>query len=84
MRLVYFAHVRERLGCGGEETGGLPARIETIGDLRGWLAGRGGVYAEIFGGGYELCAAADQDYARDETSVSGVEEVAFFPPVTGG
>ena len=72
MKIVYFAWVRERVGK-AEETVEPPAGIATVGDLMGWLAGRGEEYAYAFANRKVIRAA-----------IAGAREVAFFPPMTGG
>jgi len=83
MRLLYFAALREKLGVSGEEID-LPAGVDTLGALRAHLATRGGVWAEALGEGRLLRAAVNQDMGQAETPVGASDEVAFFPPVTGG
>ena len=83
MRIVYFAWVRERLGCDGE-TVEVPASVVTAGDLATWLGARGGEYAAVFGDMSRLRIAVDQAMATPDTPITGATEVAFFPPVTGG
>lgn len=83
MRLFYFAALRERLGVSGEEID-LPAGVDTLGALRAHLATRGGVWAEALGADGLLRAAVNQDMGQADTPVRAGDEVAFFPPVTGG
>jgi sulfur-carrier protein len=83
VRLVYFAWVRERVGL-GEESVDLPAGIDTVSDLVGWLRGRGEGYAHAFADTGVVRAALDHVHAKPETVLAGAREVAFFPPMTGG
>lgn len=82
IRILYFARLREQLGTGREdlaEEGPL-----TVADLVARLAARGGPWAEVFAPGPGLLSAVNQEMARPDTAVRAGDEVAFFPPVTGG
>ena len=83
MRLLYFAWVGEAIGRDGE-TVDPPAEIADVAGLIGWLAARGGGYAEAFAEPARLRAAVDQSFAPLDTSIAGAGEIALFPPVTGG
>lgn len=83
MKLLYFAALREQLGLPGEELD-LPAGVSTLGGLRAHLAARGGAWAEALGEARLLRAAVNQDMGQADTPVRAGDEVAFFPPVTGG
>ncbi|ABC23611.1 molybdopterin converting factor subunit 1 [Rhodospirillum rubrum] len=83
MKLLYFAWVRETVGL-DEETLSLPPGVTTLGDLALWQAGRGAGYAEAFSDPRRLRAAVNQDLATPETPLTASDEVAFFPPLTGG
>lgn len=83
MKLLYFAWVKTRIGLSQEEVTP-PPEVATVGDLMTWLAGRGPGYAAAFAEPERLRAAVNQDFARPEAAVAAGDEVAFFPPVTGG
>ena len=83
VRILYFAALREALGTDGEQLD-LPAELTTVAALRGWLARRGGVWAERFAAGPALRCAVDQVMAGDDAEIAAASEIAFFPPVTGG
>lgn len=83
MKLLYFAWVKTRVGLAGEEVDP-PAEVATVGDLVTWLAGRGPGYAAAFAEPERLRAAVNQDFAQMAAPISKSDEVAFFPPVTGG
>ena len=77
----FFASLRERLGTGEER---LPAEgIACVRDLREQLRQRGDEWAELLSDDCVL-TAVNQAMAREETPVNPGDEVAFFPPVTGG
>jgi molybdopterin synthase sulfur carrier subunit len=83
MRLLYFALLRERIGM-AEETVALPAGITTVDSLLGWLRGRGPAYEAALADPAMVRVAVNQDYARGNDPVQPGDEVALFPPVTGG
>ena len=82
VRLLYFAWVRDRVGR-SEEVVDLPDGVATIHTLVAWLKGRGEEYAHAFESD-AVRAAVDHVHAAPDTSLAGVREVAFFPPMTGG
>ena len=83
MTVLYFAWVRQKIGK-SEEIFDLPDGVRTIADLASHLAARGGGYADAFADLKRMRAAVNQDHVGFEAVVSEGDEVAFFPPVTGG
>lgn len=81
--LLYFARLREALGTGQEQLM-LPADINTLRALRAHLAQRGEVWAREMAEGRNLRAAVNQAVAAADAPLADGDEVAFFPPVTGG
>ncbi|MBC7801915.1 MAG: molybdopterin converting factor subunit 1 [Gemmatimonadaceae bacterium] len=81
--LLYFAWVRERMGR-AEEALSLPPGIGTVGALVGWLHGRDAGGAAAFAEAGLVRAAVNQDFAGPDTPIGDADEIAFFPPVTGG
>ena len=83
MKVLYFAWVREKLGC-SEETLTLPPEVRTARQLAAHLATRGPAYANVFGVLGRLNLAIDQEHASWDQELKEAHEVAFYPPVTGG
>jgi sulfur-carrier protein len=83
VRVRYFASVRERIGL-SEEDVAPPNEVATVGDLIAWLSGRGEGYALAFTDAAKVRAALDQTHARLDAPIGAAQEVAFFPPMTGG
>ena len=83
LKILYFASIREKLGRDGEEID-LPPGVSTVAGLRTHLRTRGGAWAEALAEGKLLRAAVNQDTAQPAAAVKAGDEVAFFPPVTGG
>jgi len=82
LTLKFFASVREQLGT-GHETIDLPSDIETVGQLREFLARRGGAWTETLGQP-ALRTAFNHTMCGADARLTDEGEVAFFPPVTGG
>ena len=80
IRVLYFASLKEALGRSGE-TVDLPAGVATVGDLRDWLVLQG---REILASAKNLRCAVNQELAGLDAPVREGDEIAFFPPVTGG
>ena len=83
VRVLYFAWLRERTGT-GEETLKLPAEVLSVGALIDWLIARSPGHAAAFASRKTVRCAVNQDFAYADTPVRPGDEVAFFPPVTGG
>ena len=83
VKVLYFASLREKLGRDAEELD-LPAGVATIAALRAHLRARGGAWADALAEGRLLRAAVNQDMAQPAAAIKEGDEVAFFPPVTGG
>lgn len=81
--LLYFARLRETFGKASEQMN-LPAEPASLETVRAALAARGGVWAHELAAGRSFRAAVNQSVATGETPVKDGDEVAFFPPVTGG
>ena len=81
--VLYFARLRETFGMASEELL-LPEGIASLEGVRATLAARGGVWSQELAAGRAFRAAVNQDIARADTVVKTGDEVAFFPPVTGG
>lgn len=83
VRLLYFAGLREQLGKPGEDLE-LTAAVSTVAGLRTHLMARGGPWQSALAQGKALRVAVNQEMAQPTTPVKAGDEVAFFPPVTGG
>jgi molybdopterin synthase sulfur carrier subunit len=83
MRLLYFAWLRARIGRAEEEVP-LPPEVRDVAGLLEWLRGRGGGYAEALRDLKIVRVAVNRDYVGLDHKLSDGDEVAVFPPVTGG
>jgi sulfur-carrier protein len=82
LKLKYFASLREALGV-AEERVERPEGVASVAALRQHLAARGGEWQRLTTVKNLRCAI-NQDMARDDSALADGDEVAFFPPVTGG
>ncbi|MBK7016622.1 MAG: molybdopterin converting factor subunit 1 [Sulfuritalea sp.] len=82
IKILFFAGLREALGTGTEALA-LPAGVATVGGLRDLLAARGEPWAAL-ATTKNLRVAVNQQMVGFDTPVKAGDEVAFFPPVTGG
>ncbi|NOR52000.1 MAG: molybdopterin synthase sulfur carrier subunit [Gammaproteobacteria bacterium] len=71
----FFASLREQMGCDGAtvEIG----EVATVADI--WLQASGGKAMPA-----NILVSINQEYCGTNDDVSSGDEVAFFPPVTGG
>ena len=83
MQLLYFAWLRTKIGV-GEETLDLPPEVVNVNDLLHWLSGRGELYAEALNDLSLVRVAVNQEYVGLDHTLGPDDEVALFPPVTGG
>ncbi|WP_220815763.1 MoaD/ThiS family protein [Pseudomonas paralcaligenes] len=79
--IYYFAGYRERLGVDRERVAWQP-ELASVGQLRQWLVARGGAWSELAAS--NLMCARNQELCGLEQALCDGDEIAFFPPVTGG
>lgn len=83
IQLLYFAKLREQLGI-STETLNLPEGAAMVAMLLDVLRARGGVWAEALATGGSFRVAVNQELAEMTMPLEEGDEVAIFPPVTGG
>ncbi len=81
--ILYFAWLRERTGL-AEEALTLPADVHTVAGLIALLRSRNEACAAAFAEANRVRAAVNQVFAQPDTPIKAGDEIAFFPPVTGG
>jgi len=82
VKILFFAGLREALGTGSESVT-LPAGVGTVGALRDHLAARGAPWSAL-ATTKNLRSAVNQQMVEPDAAIEAGDEVAFFPPVTGG
>ena len=82
MKILYFAGLREALGQSSELLA-LPAGVTSVGALREYLAARGAPW-DALARMPNLRCAVNQRMVGADAALADNDEVAFFPPVTGG
>ena len=83
MIIKYFSWIREHVGKSEEEIE-LPHNIKTIDDLIKYLAGLNDNYKSAFANKEIIKIAVNKSYSDVTTQIFNEDEIAFFPPVTGG
>ncbi len=83
LQLRYFAWVREKIGR-AQETRTVPDTVITVDDLMKWLKTQGSEYEAAFAKPDVIRIAIDQKHVKNNIALGDGQEVAFFPPVTGG
>ena len=83
MKILYFAWLRTRVGRAEEEVA-VPPEVRDVAGLLDWLRSRGGGYTEALRDLSIVRVAVNQDYVGSEHPLQEGDEVAIFPPVTGG
>jgi len=83
IKVLYFASLREQVGTRGEDLDISP-EVVSVASLRALLVARGGAWQSALAQGKALRVAVNQEVAQPATPLTAGDEVAFFPPVTGG
>jgi molybdopterin synthase sulfur carrier subunit len=83
VKVLFFASLRERLGTPLEEVD-IPDSASTVAGLRLHLMQRGGAWRDVLADMKVVRVAVNQDMAAANAPLNPGDEVAFFPPVTGG
>ena len=83
IQLRFFARYREMLDC-EQESLAFSEDLQTVEKLISYLALRGNRWADVFASDQRILVAINQDMVQPDTVIHDGDEVAFFPPVTGG
>jgi molybdopterin synthase sulfur carrier subunit len=82
-RILYFARLAEELGLRSEQLD-LATDCATVAELVQVLRARGEPFASVFDGETQVLVAINQEMSEATAAISNIDEIAFFPPVTGG
>jgi molybdopterin converting factor subunit 1 len=83
MKILYFAWLRQKTGIDSEEVK-MPSHITDVAGLIEWLKERNENFAEALSDFESIRVAVNQEFADLDTPVTQGDEVAIFPPMTGG
>lgn len=83
MKVLYFAWLKEKIGMSEEEII-LPPAVTSVHELIDWMRSRGPGFAAALAEGNAVKVAVNHVYAQLKDPVTDKDEIAFFPPVTGG
>ena len=83
MKILYFAHFREKTNI-AEETIDLPNDVTNVETLIDWLVERNDSFADAFFDREHVRVAVNQEHVEFDMPVKVDDEIAFFPPMTGG
>lgn len=81
IKVIFFAALREQLGCGGTEVSA--QNTNTVADVKAALGQQNSQWQSYLANNALLCAV-NHEMVDENFSVKAGDEVAFFPPVTGG
>lgn len=81
--ILYFASLAESLGLRSESLA-LPQDCRNVTELVALLRARGEPFDSAFGGNTRILVAINQEMSEPDAAISNSDEIAFFPPVTGG
>lgn len=82
-KILYFASLAETLGTNAEQID-LPSDCKTVDGLVELLRDRGEPFTGAFGGSTRILVAINQEMSEPSAEIGPADEIAFFPPVTGG
>ncbi len=83
MKILYFAWLRTKIGAGSEEVTP-PEGVVDVSGLLDWLKGRGDGYADALDDMSLVRVAVNHEYVGLDHPIQAGDEVALFPPITGG
>ena len=83
IKILYFARIKEAVNYSAEDID-LPDDVKTVTALKYFLSQRGDIWANLFNGKQVVRAAINHILVDDLAAINAGDEVAFFPPVTGG
>ena len=83
MKILYFAWLRQKTGIDAEDVE-MPPEISDVAGLLDWLKERNSNFADALADFDSIRVAVNQEFAELDAPVAQGDEVAIFPPITGG
>ena len=83
MKILYFAWLRQKTGIDAEDVE-MPPEISDVAGLLDWLKERNSNFADALADFDSIRVAVNQEFAELDSPVAQGDEVAIFPPMTGG
>lgn len=83
MKVLYFAWLRQKIGM-SEESIDLPDHVSDVAGLLDWLSSRGPEFADALAHRQVIRVAVNQEHVTFDAPIKAGDEIALFPPVTGG
>ncbi len=83
MKILYFSWLKEKIGLNSQEII-KPENVETVGDLITFLKEKSKNHKKAFSDLNSIKVAVNQEFADLNKKIKEKDEIAFFPPVTGG
>lgn len=83
MEIKYFSWIREGIGT-SEEQLSKPDTVATVSDLLDHLCALSEEHARVLGERVFVRVAVNQTHVAHDHMVADDDEIAIFPPVTGG
>ena len=83
MKILYFAWLKTKIGVAHEDIEP-PANVTNVASLIAWLKTRGSGFADALKDSRVVRVAVHQEYVKTDHPLRAGDEVALFPPVTGG
>ena len=83
MQIKYFSWIKEHIGKSEEEIN-LPHNVSTIEELMFYLENLNDKYKRAFQKKDLIKIAINKSYSSIDAKINNTDEIAFFPPVTGG
>lgn len=81
--ILYFASLREQLNKASEQLE-CPETVSSVGELRAWLCARGSPWSQVLDADALVMMSINHSMADPGSDIKDGDEIAFFPPVTGG
>ena len=83
MKILYFAWLRQKTGIASEDVV-VPEGVSDVAGLIEWLKGRNEKFADALLDFESIRVAVNQEFADLDAPVGQGDEIAIFPPMTGG